>query len=113
MHKQAFSRYLSKKHRRPIRHYQEAITEILSGIQDQLKEGKTVRFMGFGTFYTRTRKPSKLVDVRTKKPIDVPALRLAAFRVGSLLRLAVRGKQAKKKGLGSFLKRAVRGKKTK
>ena len=113
MYNSTFVKYLSKKNRRPQQFYRDALSEIFAGIQEHLKEGKTIQFKGFGMFYTKTRKPSKIVHIKTKKTIDVPALRLAAFRVGSLLRQAVRGKQAKQRGLGALLKRAVRRKKAK
>ena len=101
-HKQTFIRYLAKKNRRPQHFYQTAFTEILDGIQDQLKEGKRLQFPGFGTFYTRIKKPSKGFNVKTKEKIDIPEMPLAAFKVGNVLKRAVKRKKlSEKKGIMS------------
>jgi DNA-binding protein HU-beta len=103
MNKETFIAYLSKKNRRPQSHYREALAEILEGIQDQLKAKKHIRFIGFGTFYTRVRKATTGRNIKTKQKIQIPEMRQAAFQVGAVLRKAVRGKQKpegkKKKGL--------------
>ena len=91
MNKEAFIQYLSKKNRRPQSHYREAVAEILDGIQDQLKVGKHIHFLGFGGFYTRVRKATTGRNIKTKEEIKIPEMRLAAFRVGAVLRKAVRG----------------------
>jgi len=93
MHKEDLIKHLSKKYRRSQKHYQEALTEILEGITDQLKQGKPVHLLGFGSFYTRMRQPSKGRNFKTKELITIPEVRLAAFRPGKLLKLAVRKKE--------------------
>jgi len=74
---------------------QRAVADALNASQhviaETLKEGKTVQFPGFGTFYTRQRQASKVRDMRTGKEIAVAARRVAAFRVGEVLKRAVRG----------------------
>jgi nucleoid DNA-binding protein len=45
---------------------------------------------GFGTFYTKERKAGQVRHIRTAELIDIPAMRQADFRVGELLRQAVR-----------------------
>jgi DNA-binding protein HU-beta len=97
INKETFVRYLAKKNRRTQHHYNEAIVEILEGIKDQLKEGKHVHFLGFGTFYTRVKKSSKAFNIKTKQTMDVPEMRLAAFRVGNVLRRAVKTKKLPEK----------------
>lgn len=100
MNKDNFIQYLSKKNRRPQKHYQEAIAEILAGIQDQLKEGKRIRFIGFGDFYTRVVKAHTGINPKTKAKIDVPENRYPAFKVGDVLTRAVIKKQPlQKKGI--------------
>jgi len=103
MNKETFIAYLSKKNRRPQSHYREALAEILEGIQDQLKAKKHIRFIGFGTFHTRVMKARKGINPKTRQKIELPEIRLAAFKVGAVLRKAVRGKQKpegkKKKGI--------------
>jgi DNA-binding protein HU-beta len=111
MYKEAFLKSLSKKHRRPQQFYRDALTEILAGVQEQLRDGKTVQFLGFGTFYTRTRKAGKARNFKTNQPIQTHAVRISAFRPGMTLRRAVRGKPGTKKGISALLTKAVRRKK--
>src|ERR1041385_1896862 len=102
LNREKFTQYLSKKNRRPQKHYQDAITEILAGIQDQLKEGKHVHFLGFGTFYTRIKKASKGFNIKTKERMAIPEMRLAGFKVGQVLKRSVKGKKlSEKKGIFS------------
>ena len=39
---------------------------------------------GFGTFYTRQRAAGRVRSVRTGRQVEVPARRVAAFRVGEI-----------------------------
>ena len=73
--------------------YHQVLKELLAGIRQELAAGRKVQFLGFGTFYTRIRKASKGRHFKTKKFIDVPQLRIPAFRAGSLLKKAVRKKK--------------------
>jgi DNA-binding protein HU-beta len=72
---------------------QRVIEQVLGGalkvIQDTLKSGGEVRLPGFGVFYTRQQPAGKVKSIRTGKTITVPARRVAAFRVGTLLKKAV------------------------
>jgi DNA-binding protein HU-beta len=98
MNKTALLKRVAQKHRAqqiPKRIYNQVLTELLASIQQELAAGRKVHFLGFGTFYTRVRKPAKARHFKTNKVIDVPAIRLPAFRPGSLLKQAVR----RKKGL--------------
>jgi DNA-binding protein HU-beta len=94
MHKQELIRHLAKKHRRAQTHYQEAINEIFTGVKEQLAQGKRITLIGFGTFYTRLRKPSTAIHFKTRQKVEVPAIRLAQFRPGDVLKRAVRGRPA-------------------
>jgi DNA-binding protein HU-beta len=95
MTKGQFIRSLAKKHRRAQSHYRIAITEIFDGLQEQLASGKSVGFLGFGTFLTRVHEGGKGINFKTKKPLAYKAYRQAAFKPGILLKQAVR----RKKGL--------------
>ncbi len=97
MHKETFIKHLAKKNRRPQEHYRTALNEILAGIQEQLAQGKQITFTGFGSFYTRTHRGGKGFNFKTNKSVEYKAVRLAAFKVGALLKQAVR----RKKGLFS------------
>ncbi len=71
----------------------KVINQVLEGtlkvIQDTLKSGQEVRLPGFGVFYTRQQPAGKVKSIRSGKTVTVPARRVAAFRVGSLLKKAV------------------------
>jgi DNA-binding protein HU-beta len=70
----------------------DVMNEWLKQMTATLARGETVTFPGFGTFYTRQRPQSRAVDFSTGKPLRVPARRVASFRVGELLKRAVRRK---------------------
>jgi DNA-binding protein HU-beta len=87
-------RHLAKKNRRPQAHYRAALTEILEGITRHLDAGHTLTLTGFGTFYTRLRPAGALTNLATKKRMTVAPRRVAAFRVGELLKAVVARGQA-------------------
>jgi DNA-binding protein HU-beta len=58
-------------------------------IQQALKNGEDVRLPGFGVFYTRVQPAGTVRSIRTGKTVQVPARRVAAFRVGTHLKKAV------------------------
>jgi len=97
MNKTSFLKRVAQKNQKqqiPQRVYNQVLKELLTSIQQELAAGRNVHFLGFGTFYTRIRKPSKGIHFKTKKTITVPALRLPTFRPGSLLKRAVRKKKS-------------------
>jgi DNA-binding protein HU-beta len=71
----------------------KVIRQVLEGsltvIQDTLKGGGEVRLPGFGVFYTRQQPAGKVKSIRTGRTVQVPARRVAAFRVGAQLKKAV------------------------
>ncbi len=90
-------RQLATKHRRSQAHYRAALTEITAAITEQLARGHHLTLVGFGTFYTRMQPAGTVSHIRTRKPITVPAHRVAAFRAGEGLKSAARKKVASKK----------------
>ena len=74
---------------------QRAVDDVLAAshrlIGESLRAGETVTFPGFGTFYASERKAGTVRHVRTGQTVDVPARRVAAFRVGDVLKRAVAG----------------------
>ncbi len=48
---------------------------------------------GFGTFYTSHRAAARVRSVRTGRQVEIPARRVAAFRVGEVLKRAVARKK--------------------
>ena len=67
----------------------EVLTETQTVIRDTLKSGQDVRLPGFGLFYVRQKKATKVRSVRTGKTVDVPARRVPAFRPGVHLKRAL------------------------
>ena len=95
MNKGSFIKRVAEQNRKPqvTRHlYNKVLSELLSGIRQELEAGRKVQFLGFGTFYTRVHKGGKGLNFKTKKPIAYKAVRIPAFRPGSLLKKAVRRK---------------------
>ena len=96
MHKRTFLQRVVQKNQKPQitqRVYTTVLKELLTGIQQELAAGRKVHFLGFGTFYTRMHKGGRGRNFKTKKPIEYKAVRIPAFRPGSLLKKAVRTKK--------------------
>jgi DNA-binding protein HU-beta len=69
----------------------DVIDAALRVIAQGLKEGKTVTFPGFGTFYTREKQAGQARNFQTNELMTYPARRQAAFRPGEILKRAIRG----------------------
>jgi DNA-binding protein HU-beta len=65
----------------------------LATIETALSAGERVTLPGFGTFYTSQRRAGRVRSVRTGRQVEVPARRVAAFRVGEVLKRAVAAKR--------------------
>jgi nucleoid DNA-binding protein len=74
----------------------DVLTSTLDLITQALRDGQTVVLPGFGTFYTKQRPEGRVRHIRTREVITIPTMRQADFRVGELLRQAVR-KQARQR----------------
>ncbi len=81
----------------------DALNSMVKVISQALREGKTVTFPGFGTFYTSQRGEGTVQHIKTRETITVPARRVAAFRVGELLKKGVRDAKPEKRGRRSRL----------
>ncbi len=96
MNKAAFVKRVAEKSKKLVtshRVYKMALDELLAGIQQELAAGRKVQLLGFGTFYTRIHKGGKGRNFKTNKPVEYKAVRIPAFRPGSLLKKAVRKKK--------------------
>ncbi|HIP14638.1 MAG TPA: HU family DNA-binding protein [Sulfurimonas autotrophica] len=68
----------------------EAVIEAaLETITQALADGKSVSFIGFGTFSTTERAARKAKVPGTDRVVDVPATRAVKFKVGKNLKEAV------------------------
>ena len=90
MYKTDLIRRVSKETRLSHRIVDDVVRESLDAITQALRDGQTVVLPGFGTFYTKERKAGTVRHIRTGEPLAIPAMRQADFRVGELLRQAVR-----------------------
>ncbi len=65
------------------------INAALDTITEALASGKSVSFIGFGTFTTAERAARKAKVPGTNRVVDVPATRAVKFKVGKQLKEAV------------------------
>jgi len=65
------------------------IDAALETITEALADGKSVSFIGFGTFSTTERAARKAKVPGTDRVVDVPATRAVKFKVGKNLKDAV------------------------
>ena len=96
MNKTSFVKRVAQQHKKEHitkRVYNQVLKELLAGIQQELASGRKVQLLGFGTFYTRIHKAGRGRNFKTNKPVDYKAVRIPAFRPGSLLKKAVRKKK--------------------
>lgn len=82
---------VAQRTQRPQPVVQQTLTAALDVITHALARGETVTLPGFGTFYTREQPESRVRPIRGGQPLTIPAHRVAAFRVGDVLRRQVRG----------------------
>lgn len=82
---------------------QAVVRQVLSAsfatVQAALVAGERVTLPGFGTFYTRARHASRVRSVRDGRQVAIPARRVAAFRVGDVLKRAVTGPRVRRRRL--------------
>ena len=91
MYKTDIVRSVAKETRLSQRIVNEVLSSSLSAISAALRDGGSVVLPGFGTFYTRERKASQVRSMRNPdEALEIAAMRQADFRVGELLRQAVR-----------------------
>jgi len=68
------------------------IEAAIETITEALKDGKSVSFIGFGSFTTVDRAARTARVPGTDKVVDVPATKAVKFKVGKQLKDAVAGK---------------------
>ncbi len=90
MYKTDIVRKVAKETRLSQRVVDDVLRETLTTVTQALRDGQTIVLPGFGTFYTKQRKAGQVRHIRTAEVIEIPAMRQADFRVGELLRQAVR-----------------------
>ncbi|MGN0701422.1 MAG: HU family DNA-binding protein [Oscillospiraceae bacterium] len=68
---------------------EKVIAGVLETISDTLAKGESIQLVGFGTFEVRERAARKGVNPQTKKPIEIAATKVPAFKAGRALKDAV------------------------
>ena len=71
------------------RQAEKALNSFLLVVEEALKKGEQVRFVGFGTFYVVKRKARKGRNPRTGEEIKIPAKKVIRFRPSKRLLDAV------------------------
>ena len=71
------------------RQAEKALNSFLLVVEEALKKGEQVRFVGFGTFYVVKRKARKGRNPRTGEEIKIPARKVIRFRPSKRLLDAV------------------------
>ena len=64
----------------------KALDCVISSITKELKAGRSVTLVGFGTFSVRSRKARTGVNPMTKEQIKIKASKTAAFKPGKALK---------------------------
>jgi DNA-binding protein HU-beta len=96
MYKTDVVKRVSRETRLSQRIVADVLTATLDEITETLATRGTVTLPGFGTFYTRERQESTGRDFRRGEDVSIPAMQVAGFRPGQLLKRAVRrGKKRK------------------
>jgi len=67
-----------------------AVNALIASVTDNLKRGKRVSLVGFGTFTVANRKARTGRNPQTGAPLKIAAARVARFRPGKQLKDAVR-----------------------
>ncbi len=68
----------------------DALHTFFDGVTTNLKKGKRVSFVGFGTFSVSKRKARVGHNPQTGEKINIPATKVPHFRAGKALKEAVK-----------------------
>ena len=66
------------------------LNSVIETIQSELSNGGDVVIPGFGAFSVATRSARQARDFKTGKMMDVPATKIVKFKVGKMLKDAVK-----------------------
>jgi len=89
MKKAEFIQAVAQKANLSKKDTEAVIDAAIETITQALAEGKSVGFIGFGTFSTTKRAARKAKVPGTDRIVDVPATRIVKFKVGKNLKEAV------------------------
>lgn len=72
------------------------LNAVIEAITESLANGEKIQLVGFGTFEVRDRAARTGINPQTKKPIDIEATKVPAFKAGRALKDAVAVKEEPK-----------------
>ena len=68
---------------------EKAVNALFEAVTEALVKGEKVQLVGFGTFDVKERAAHMGRNPRTKEAMEIPASRVAGFKVGKALKDAV------------------------
>ena len=68
---------------------EKAVSALFDAVTETLAKGEKIQLVGFGTFEVKERAAHMGRNPRTKEPMEIPASRVAGFKVGKALKDAV------------------------
>ena len=86
MTKKEFIQAMAKKTGQTQAQSTESYEAFLSVLEEELRKGERVSFLGFGTFNVIHKEAGKARNPRTGETIDVPAKNVVRFKPGSGLK---------------------------
>jgi len=92
VNKQELLRTVAKKATITNAESEAVLKSFMEAVRDSLKKGEKVQLVGFGSFTTVKRAARKGVNPKTKKPIQIPAKKVAKFVPGKELKEQVNKK---------------------
>lgn len=87
-------KHISKKMEMSKSKSRKTINLILAKIISEVKRGRTVKFSGFGAFYTTERKARKGRNPQNGNPVQIPAVIVPRFKPGKAFKDAARNRAA-------------------
>lgn len=93
MNKAELVEHIAKKTKLPKATAKKALDATLHAVMATVAKGESVALTGFGTFKPVMRKAGQRFNPQTRQPIQVPAKRVAKFKVGKgFKQLVAKGK---------------------
>lgn len=85
MNKKELIQEIAKKVKEPQKVIDEIIKTFIDVVKKNLKKGKKVTLVGFGTFMVKERKATTGINPQTKKKINIPAKQYARLKFSDVI----------------------------
>ena len=90
MNKAELVELMSKQTKLTKTNCKECLEAFISAVSNALKQNKSIVLTGFGTFTVMKRKKRTGVNPATGKKMEIPAKKVAKFKVGKTLKSLVK-----------------------